>query len=737
MQAARADPPAPSQKSASQHGSLPRTVHVDARRVLTLAALFALLAGLLLAWLGTAYIRSESDKLRTQLRADNERILRLAALTMTESLAVVLADLRFLGHAPMLDAYLDRGGAAGTLGLTREFANLITQKRIYDQIRFIDLQGMERIRVNHAPDGARVTPPEALQMKRSRDYFRALSQLDADEIYVSPMNLNVEHERIELPLKPMIRFGLVVQDKQGVRRGYLLINYRAAHLLDKLHALSDPYHALRLLDAQGEWLLGPSAEDAWSGQLPDRRENGFSRRHPTAWEAMRRDNAGALSLGATHIQFLQVHPLLDRAPLEASLHLAQPSAADRYHWHAFIENPAAAMQAGESGLTGTAILGGLAAAPLVLLVSFMLAHGQARQRALAETLAHAVDNLPVLIAYIDANQRFRFNNRAFLDFCGRTPKQLYGRHLRDFLGEDAYALALPHLDAALAGQRRDFELHLDQRPVPRDLEAAFIPNASGKGQTRGVYALLTDITLRKEAERRERAHFVELAQFSRLASVGEVAGEIAHQVNQPLAAIAMFSNAALRTLENGGDQSRLQHWMESINAQAKRAGDVVQRLRRFAHSGDIRPIPLDLNLPVREALAMVEADSRARNIVMIRELADPLPPVLAAPDLMEQVIYNLMQNGIRALAAGDPAGVVTVRTRADASRVWLEIHDNAPPSSLDSGEIAPDADPADHGSNIGLAISRSIIRHYQGDLHDLPDAAGGHHVSFYLPRLEP
>jgi len=615
MEIASSGPRRSTPANPGQAGSLPRTVRVDPRLTIRLGALFALIAGMLLAWLGSAYYRIELNHNQALMQAGNERILRLSSLTLSETLAGVMADLRYLGRHNEIEAYLLTGGNVAAGELAREYAALLRQKRDYDQVRFIDLNGMERVRVDHAPDGARITPAGQLQAKGSRYYFQALARLRANEIYVSPLDLNIEHGQIEQPLKPMIRFGLAVFDSQGKRRGYVVINYLAEHLLDKIRALAGTDHPLWLLDAEGESLLSPNPGEAWSGLLPERKGRGFARLRPAVWETLRQQAAGTVMLDAAPLQFIRVSPLLGPPATADSAHLAQPAEPERYAWFLLIADSPANRTASGAHLASVLFKGGLVLALLVLGLLFALAFAIARQRALAD-------------------------------------------------------------------------------------------------------ALVADISLRLAAEQREHGHLLELARASRLASVGEMVSEIAHQINQPLAAIAMFSNAAQRTLESGADQSKLRDWLATINTQSKRASEVVQRLRRFAHRGDIKSTLLDLNSLVREVLTLVESEARTRNVALSLELAETLPTVEAAGILMEQVIYNLVHNAIQ--AADDP-GQVTIRTHADASRVWFEVFDNG-------------AEQAGEELRVGQSISRDIVKSYQGDLVYQRSETGSQ-VGFSLPKV--
>lgn len=709
-------------------GALPRVVLVDWQRVIGLALIFTLIGVLFLAWLASSYTRSETDHDRTLRQLDSAHRLRLASLAISNTLAGAVADLRYLRNDDELEDYLRNGSDQNARKVAAEYVNFLGQSGDYSQIRFIDAEGRERIRVDQDGDTIRIARADQLQDKSTRYYIQALRRLAAQQIYVSPMDLNVEHGHIELPYLPMIRLGLTVTDARGQRRGYLLINYRAELLLDKLRNLTDTGHSLWLLDDRGDWLLGPSAEDAWSGQLPERQARGFARQHPAHWQRMRQQPHGQLDLASGQAQFARVQPLL--SPLnEARPHQAQPHAADSYVWYLITANPNESLTAAHRAYLLTAT--GLALTLLVALLSTALAYALVRQRALATTLANAVDNLPALVAYLDREQRFRFNNRAYLDTFGQTPKALYGQHLRATLGEHGYTQARPHLELALSGQRQDFELHLDTGSGPRELAVTYVPDVATDRQVSGVYVLLTDISLRKAAEQREHDQMLTLAQVSRLASVGEITSEIAHQLNQPLAAIAMFSNAAQRTLENGGDQSKLGEWMAAINTQAKRASEVIQRLRRFAHRGDIHTSAIDLNAAAREVAALAEAELRAAQVRLDLQLDPALPRVLAATNLLEQVIYNLLHNAIQACGPGGE-NTVTLRTWADDERVWLEV---AEPSVVPDQTDNPLHDEELH--DLGQSLSRNILASFHGDMISTRHPQGGRQTCMSLPRLSP
>jgi C4-dicarboxylate-specific signal transduction histidine kinase len=353
---------------------------------------------------------------------------------------------------------------------------------------------------------------------------------------------------------------------------------------------------------------------------------------------------------------------------------------------------------------------------LALVMSFGLAFSIARQHSLAMALEQAINTLPMQFAYIDAQRCYRFNNLAHQDSWTDRNQECYGRPVRETLGDEIYRQIEPYLDRALAGERVDFELRLPGDSGPSDLSVSYLPDIADSGQVKGLYVLCDDISKRKRLERRDKEQLLEFAELSRLASVGEVAAEIAHQINQPLAAIAMFSSAAQRTLADGGDQAKVRGWLETINGQSKRASEVIGSLRRFVQPGKLEPTPLDLNVPLREVAALLTHHAAARQVSLILQLEDRLPPVMAAGMLIEQVTFNLVRAAVHSCADQAMPGQVTIRSRADPERVWVEIFSNGAPwgAYTDAADRSPDALSSDAWLGFSEAISRSIMAGFDG-----------------------
>ncbi len=155
--------------------------------------------------------------------------------------------------------------------LEARLTELALSHRIYYQLRFIDIQGMERVRINYRNGQIYTVPKEALQDKSHRDYFAASIHLEAGGVAISPLDLNMEHHAIEMPVSPVIRYATPVFDETGQRRGIFVLNYLAENLFSRI-SLYDRSSELNILlvNDKGGLLYTQNEDDKWGGYLPGR-----------------------------------------------------------------------------------------------------------------------------------------------------------------------------------------------------------------------------------------------------------------------------------------------------------------------------------------------------------------------------------------------------------------------------------------------------------------------------------
>lgn len=202
--------------------------------------------------------------------------------------AMLMADLRAASTDAMMladDSLLQRQSAQAIDMLAERFISLARFHPHYQQIRFIDAAGMERVRVNSIGGKVWRVAERELQDKSGRDYFQEAVSLPADSLRLSRLDLNIEHGKIERPLNPMLRFSVPVHSASGQRLGVIVINYGVAPVLHKLFNTDDPSGLrMMLLNAEGAWLGGGAEQDRWGGMLEHERT--YKQADPQAWSML-------------------------------------------------------------------------------------------------------------------------------------------------------------------------------------------------------------------------------------------------------------------------------------------------------------------------------------------------------------------------------------------------------------------------------------------------------------------
>jgi PAS domain S-box-containing protein len=720
-----------------QAGTLHRMVQVNIRQIILHTLLLGLVSCALIAIPFVFYYRAESDNIRSLLQAEQGQVIKLASGAIHQEMDSVLSDLRYLSQLNEIRNYLAQPDRNTRLDLATEYLGLARQKPIYDQIRFIGLDGREEVRVNFNEGLPEIVADRNLQDKHDRYYFEETLWLSPGQIYVSPLDLNIERGVVQQPLSPVIRFAAPVADEQGLIRGMVVLNYRGQRLRDKLVALQGQAGRIWLLNPEGHWLMGPTPADEWQFMFPERSQRNLANLFPPLWQHMKAKPSGIHQVATSWIRFERVYPLRGGNPQAGAGYFAKPVDADRYYWTIAVELSQSAMQSAERSLLRNlgSVYGALAL--FAFLVAGVLAFVINRNRTFAQMMEKVLDDLPQLVSYVDADQRYRFNNMAYQRFFGLRVKDMYGKTMRELLGESAYQVVLPYIEQALSGKPVSFERQLAYSGAGmHDVVVSYQPDISPRGEVRGFYVMVNDVSLVKESERRDRQRRLELAHVSRLASMGEMATEIAHEINQPLAAIAMYSAAGLRTLHGGSDHSKIETWLEAINTQAKRASEIVRRVRRFVQKGEPQFGPVEMNRIAREVAALLNHEAKSQDVDIVLDLAEDLPAVQGDHILLEQVLFNLARNALDAVLAQPGERQVTLKTAFDTQLVYVEVSDTGSGVDPALGERVFDSfvTSKQEGMGMGLAISRSIVEAHDGTLRFVNNPGGGTTFMFTLAR---
>jgi PAS domain S-box-containing protein len=347
-----------------------------------------------------------------------------------------------------------------------------------------------------------------------------------------------------------------------------------------------------------------------------------------------------------------------------------------------------------------------------------------------------VENQTDLLVKLDRSGRYRFVSPSFCRRFGKSENELLGQPFELEVNPlDRGAFERAHA-AVLAPPHRS---HCEARVLAAKgwqwlaWECSAILDE--RGEVAEIIASGRDVTERRRAEEQARQHLQQLAHVTRIASMGEMASAIAHEINQPLTSISTYSQACVRLLRSGGASlDEVTESMERVAARAQHASEIIRGLRSFVRKVDAQLIPVEINFLVNEIVPLVQPEARQSGVEITTDLGAGLPTVMADNIQIEQVLLNLVRNAIDAISGGraERREVRISTRRGPDDTVEACVQDSGPGFDAESAErlFEPFFTTKGQGMGIGLSISRSIVEAHHGRIW--ASAERGRGASFHV-----
>ena len=345
----------------------------------------------------------------------------------------------------------------------------------------------------------------------------------------------------------------------------------------------------------------------------------------------------------------------------------------------------------------------------------------------------------------DLEGRVTYVNKAFCTMVGLTPEELLGKKppmpywAPEVRGEYEQRFA-----GVLAGTiTPQFETVFQRSDGVRVPVLVFeAPLVDSRGNQTGWMSSILDITDRKKAEDLNRQQQEKLEAGARLATMGEISSMLAHELNQPLAAISSYTAGALNVLERAEkgvpiEPTLLKRALEQARQQAQRAGQIIKSVHEFVKKSEPQRETVEIQSVVDGVRALIELQTRQAYVALQIDLPAHLPPVLADRLMLEQVLLNLTRNGIEAMAAVAPERrILRIAAAADAAQVAVSVIDQGHGIPLEVTErlFSPFFSTKAEGMGMGLSICRTAIEFHGGTLTHAANPGGGTVFTFSLPR---
>ena len=668
-------------------------------------------------------LQQEIDSQKTVLERRQISLIEFAGKSLELEINSVAQNLINLSiHLEVRD-YLTTWSPKHKKALEQEFSSFIRNNRQYDQARLLLMNGNEDIRINKEPHGASIVPSDQLQNKSNRYYFSETKDLPSEAIYFSPLDLNIEHNVIETPLKPTIRFATGADDRLGQRRGVIVLNYLAEGMLHSLADLDrNERTGLMLLNKDGYWLYHRDQSKCWGFMYPDKKGRTFQAEFPDAWEDIAATSNGQMYVNGDLITYTAV----EYVPKSNLGHSMTRSLS----WRLISVIPQAelAALARQTYVDFFYLFGVLTS--LISIVAFTQAKRINERKASEKEI-------------LTSRNRFKQIVESSWDIIWETDSNGHltyvSPRIRNILGytqEEAAAVApfnlAPLLDHTFSNNPdlmnashmhwEETCIHKDGHPVwVRSTGSAFFDEQGLVAGYRGITRDITDSVKNKEELESART----LAEEANSAK-SEFLARMSHEIRTPMNAIVGLGNLALRKEHDPRQRDYLQKIKHASDTLLNIINDILDFSKIEAGKIEIERHPFALNTMLENVINIVVLAAEEKGIELLLSVDPNVPASLYGDSLrLSQVLTNLANNAVKFTEEGEVTlavrGITQDKTTA---KLRFSVKDSGIGLSEENMKNLympfTQADGSTTrlygGTGLGLSISKRLVELMGGDL---------------------
>ena len=600
----------------------------------------------------------------------------------------------------------------------------------YDQLRLLSKDGQELLRINAADGRSWVVPGNELQIKSDRYYFKNAVDLPPGEIYTSPLDLNIEFGKLEIPHKPMLRIAAPVRNAAGEVETVLVLNYLGDVLLRKLHnRLEFAGQTMMLLNQDGYWLHG-GGDDDWAFMFPQRADRSFAALHPDLWRQIDASPSGQVRGPLGLYTFATIVLTPDMLP-GGNPNAGKVPPQYRQTWKLVSLTPNAMLAAvrwKEWPLYGVGALVVLAMAALgaYLHTSRTLERREA-ERALGESEARfrgLVETSPDLIWETDTAGAFTY--------LSPRAQALFGRPSEDLFGASLCRFGLKEGEPGSRASATSWEADCpDAMGKDRTLEFRAVPMLDAAGRVVGRRGVARDITERKNAQRLldEARREAENANQAK----SEFLARMSHEIRTPLNAVIGMCHLALKTELTPKQEDYLNKIRISADTLLGVINDILDYSKIEAGRLAIEHIPFDLDVVLANVVDITSLGAEEKQLEFLLSVGEDVPAGLVGDPLrLGQVLLNLVGNAVKFTESGEVLLAVRLEEKTEKGvRLRFAVRDTGiglspeqkeklfRPFSQADGSISRRYG----GTGLGLSISSRLVALMGGTL-DVASALG-------------
>lgn len=612
------------------------------------------------------------DALRKETLHHLDQEVTSRAASMARFFDQLTSELLYLASSSLLHDVADRMAASGQeplprdarLRLERDYMAFARAYPYLYQLRFLDADGREVVRVDRRDEHLHTVPEAELQDKSDRYYVTEGLAHEPGQIYVSPLDLNIEHGQVEEPERPVIRFATPIADRKGVKRGLLIVNLHAAFMLGQIQEMAGARGGVAYLFDRSGFFLSRSAD-------------------ATEPESFKMQSVEALA--------------------------------------AFM--PRALLQRIVSGQQGTEILGDWIVAHAPIVIGQTLAERSDSSMNWAVALAfprrllfEAVFNLYLLYGVLILS----LLATALAGF-------LASRHLLrplTLLSNETEEIAKGNFSHRVEIKGRDEIADLGRRfnVMAARVEQSYRALEDRKGELEREVQARTAALEKEQEERRQVDR--QMFQMEKMSTLGEIAMGLAHEIGNPLAGMKAVVQMLL---EDEGLQEKQREYLLRVQAEVNRLSAFLRTFHGFSAPQEMHPVPCRLDQVLDDVLLWTRKEARSRGVtIRYAPCSTEVPEMWADPNQLKQVLLNLVINAIHAMPEGGEIRIGMCLGTAhpedlegEVPRMRFCVRDTGPgiPPEVLSRIFDPFYTTRPDGSGLGLAVVKKIAVQHGADIH--------------------
>lgn len=678
--------------------------------------------------------------------------IKLVKERVTRELSVVDTDLRVLVNLPLFQEYLDSESMVLKTKLEHFFLNFSRETQRYEQIRYLDVSGQEILRVNYNEGYPSIVSHDRLQNKKGRDYFTDTIKLNKNEIFVSSLDLNIENGKLEIPFKPVIRYGTPVFDNAGHKKGMILLNYLGSKLLDIFQKGERINNPTMLLNRNGYWLAGAKQADEWGFMLGNENRT-FGYDYPDVWATISTSEQGSLLTDQGLFVFTTAYHLSNwqGSALNASI-------LHNHYWKvvSFIPHTDLSPNAIYNQPLGKVLLGIVYF--LLMLSSFYVAQVTLNRRQVEIKLRDSATRvLEILNAVgegiygIDRNDKIFLGNPAATRMLGWKDEEIVGQSVNKVMynnrkNNSSYSLDKCPIYATLNDETpRHVEDELfwckDGTHIPVSYTATVL--RSSKGDVIGVIVSFRDITEQKKANKllldaKEKAEMANRAKDSFLATMS-------HEIRTPLTGmLGMLEVLSMAELEPDQVETLQAAWDSARNL-LRIVNDILDWSKIEEGKLAIAPRSTSISQLLQEVVNTYSSVASAKSLIIRPYTDERLSSAhIVDPLRLSQILNNFVSNAIKFTHEGEiELSAELIEQHESGERIRFSVKDTGVgiPKSAQKHlfhryrQANSDTARMYGGTGLGLSISKRLAQMLDGEI--TLESELGHGSTFSLMMILP